>query len=81
MRTATEKRPRARIIRLVIDGLSAESLIFVEVRSPAFVLSNRDGLDGRGPMCPALNEAYLMMRILGTMLTLPSARQLIEYIG
>jgi hypothetical protein len=59
MRTTTEKRPRARIIRLVIDGLSTESLIFVEARFPAFVLSNRDGPDDRGPMCPTLNEACL----------------------
>jgi hypothetical protein len=58
MRTATEKRPRTRIIRLVIEGL-AESLIFVEARSPAFVRSNRDGPDDRGPLCPTLNDACL----------------------
>jgi hypothetical protein len=66
------------MIRMVIDSLSAESLIFVEAR---FVLSNRDGPDGRGPMCPTLNDAYLKVRIPGTMLRLPSALQPIEYIG
>src|SRR5262249_13636935 len=58
MRTATEKRPRTRIIRLLIEGL-AESLIFAEARSPAFVVANRDGPDDRGQSCSTLNDACL----------------------
>ena len=78
MRTATEKRPRARIIRLVINGLSPEGLIFVEARSPAFALSNRDGLDDRGPMCPTLNDACLNDAYPGHD---AAERTSIEYIG
>ena len=83
MRTATEKRPRARIIRLVINGLSPEGLIFVEARSPAFALSNRDGLDDRGPMCPTLNDACLNDACLNDAYPGHDAaeRTSIEYIG